>query len=217
MGREPEALSELLWQRWQVLCRTLGVGDSGSAEGERILTAHREPWRHYHDLRHLVECLGLLDSMDDLGPGDRLAAELALWFHDAVYDPRSDDNEARSAEWSRSWLALIDPALAERVGALVEMTAGHLADPVDAAAVAVADADLSILGTPPPRYGEYARAIRREYAHLSDDDFAAGRIRALEALAARDPLYLRTDTRTVREAQARHNIAAELADLRLSP
>ncbi len=216
MGGQPASLTEQLRRRWLARCQQLDLDERPSADqGQRLLEAYGEPHRHYHDLRHLDECLGMVDSMPGLADDDRLAAELALWFHDVVYDPRAPDNEARSADRARAWLALARVALADRVAALVEMTAGHLADPGDDAATAVADADLAILGSAPERYREYAEAIRREYAHLVDDDFATGRTRVLQALAARDPIYLRPDVRAAREARARENIGAELA--RLAP
>jgi predicted metal-dependent HD superfamily phosphohydrolase len=56
-------------------------GDALAAE----LLARREPQRRYHTLQHLRECLGHLEAVLDQVP-DPAAIELALWFHDAVYE-----------------------------------------------------------------------------------------------------------------------------------
>ena len=66
---------------------------------QALLNAYGEPQRHYHTQQHLGECLALADTFKD--EAERLdEIELALWFHDAVYDVRAHDNEARSAQWS---------------------------------------------------------------------------------------------------------------------
>jgi predicted metal-dependent HD superfamily phosphohydrolase len=46
---------------------------------------------------------------------------------------------------------------------------------LSAAAAAAAAADLSILGAPLQRYADYAVAIRKEYGHLSDEEYTQGR------------------------------------------
>jgi predicted metal-dependent HD superfamily phosphohydrolase len=47
---------------------------------------------------------GLVDSIRaDLNDADAVA--LALWFHDAVYDPQAKDNELKSAELFEQYLA----------------------------------------------------------------------------------------------------------------
>ena len=62
----------------------------------KLIAAYSEKQRAYHTLQHLYECLVLVDSIRaDLIDAD--AVELALWFHDAVYDTALQDNEERSA------------------------------------------------------------------------------------------------------------------------
>lgn len=56
-----------------------------------------EPHRRYHTLAHIGECLALLDRLPDCAGLDRDAAELALWWHDAVYVPADKRNEVLSA------------------------------------------------------------------------------------------------------------------------
>ena len=91
-------IDEDLPQRsWQRAWASLGLS---APEGlmQRLMDAWAEPQRHYHSLQHLRECLALLEPALDLAqhPGE---VELALWFHDAVYDPQGKDNESRSADW----------------------------------------------------------------------------------------------------------------------
>jgi predicted metal-dependent HD superfamily phosphohydrolase len=89
---------------------------------------------------------------------------------------RARDNEARSAEAARAALASAGapPAMAARAAAHVLATAGHLHGP-DRDGHVVVDADLAVLGSPPPRYAAYALAVRREWGHLDDAAFCAGR------------------------------------------
>ena len=50
------------------------------------------PDRHYHDLRHIQGMLALAEEhAREITDGE--AVEVAIWFHDAVYDTRKADNE----------------------------------------------------------------------------------------------------------------------------
>lgn len=54
--------------------------------GEDLHTRYTEPQRHYHTLLHLDAMLASLDARA-AGVDDKIAIELATWFHDCVYDP----------------------------------------------------------------------------------------------------------------------------------
>src|SRR5690348_4662021 len=87
---------------WQRPWRELGL-PCDAALRTRLVHAWSEPQRHYHTLQHLDECLALFDETRDAAPHPAEVA-LALWFHDAVYEPRRHDNEQRSADWARASL-----------------------------------------------------------------------------------------------------------------
>ena len=80
---------------------------------------YSEPHRCYHNLAHIEDCLGEFDRAKQLAT-DPAAVELAIWFHDAVYDPRAADNEERSAELAKDWLSDLhaSDALTDSVGRL---------------------------------------------------------------------------------------------------
>lgn len=177
--------------------------------GEDLLARWREPHRRYHTAGHLA---AVLDRLEELG-AERYAADppavvLAAWFHDAVYEPRADDNEERSAALAERLL----PAGPRRgeVARLVRLTARHDPAPGDTNGAALCDADLAVLAGPPGRYAAYAAAVRQEYAFVPDDTFRAARAAVLTHLLALPALFHTPYGRAHWEPTARRNLHAEL-------
>lgn len=196
---------------WQ---QVLGTDPATVAAGRAVVARYAEPHRRYHDQRHLAELLGALRT---LSPPDGLPAAivLAAYWHDAVYDPRRDDNEQRSAELAgRALVELRQPApLVEQVRRLVLLTATHDPAPLDVPGALLSDADLAVLAAERSRYEAYAADVRNEYAHVPDDAFRDGRSAVLRTLLQRPALYATQAGRTQWEAAARANVARELSRL----
>jgi predicted metal-dependent HD superfamily phosphohydrolase len=157
----------------------------------------------------------VLDRLDQLG-GASVAVMLAAWYHDAVYDPKRDDNEAASADLAVDTLpvASVDPATIWEVARLVKLTATHLPGPADAAGALLCDADLGVLGGTPEKYAAYRLAVRSEYSGLDEPSWRRGRAAVLEVLLAREPLFFTPEGRSRWEEAARVNLQGELTDLR---
>jgi predicted metal-dependent HD superfamily phosphohydrolase len=138
------------------LCRSRGDGQQ------------EEPHRHYHTLQHLKECFEhcdhLANVMEHLGE-----IQLALWFHDAVYDLDRHDNEERSADWARNAVieASCNEMIADRVMSLVLATR-HAATGQTPDQRTLIDIDLWILGAPAKRFDEYERQVRSEYLSIPE-------------------------------------------------
>jgi predicted metal-dependent HD superfamily phosphohydrolase len=194
-----------------------------------LVGRHRQPHRRYHGLRHVVWVLRhsrrLEAAIAECGDGvtgyDGTAVTAAACFHDAVYDPRADDNEERSAALAAAQLASLgwEAARCQAVAELIGATAGHLADPADGGAGSpwerpiLLDADLAVLGSAPAAYDAYVNGVRTEYEHLSASEWTAGRSSVVERLLARSSLYATEPARVWWEERARANLAAELAAL----
>ncbi len=191
------------------------TGDSPTSRTEwaAVVAAWGEPHRRYHDLAHLAAVLGLVGELG--GAADLDAVRLAAWYHDVVYDPRSAENEARSAGRARAGLrGLVEDERLAEVERLVLLTAGHDPEPDDANGAVLCDADLAVLAGPPEAYAAYASAVREEYGHLSDAEFTAGRTAVLEHLLALPALYRLPAVAREWTPRARANLAAELSLLR---
>ena len=108
----------------------------------------------------------------------------------------------------------VPAAVVEEVRRLVLLTADHDPAPQDAAGALLCDADLEVLGRSPEAYRRYVQAVRRDFAHVPDADWARGRAAVLESLLGAERLYRTAPGRARWEAAARRNLEAELADLR---
>jgi predicted metal-dependent HD superfamily phosphohydrolase len=192
------------------------AGDSPTSRTEwaAVMGAWGEPHRTYHGLAHLAAVLGLVGELSGAA-SDPDAVALAAWYHDIAYDPERDDNEQVSADRARAGLrGLVPEDRADEVARLVLLTAGHDPEPGDANGAVLCDADLAVLAGPPDAYVAYASAIRAEYAHLSDEEFTAGRIAVLERLLALPRLYRLPAVADEWTPRARANMTAELSLLR---
>jgi predicted metal-dependent HD superfamily phosphohydrolase len=194
-----------------------------------LVGRHRQPHRRYHGLRHVVWVLrhsraleGAIEACQQAAPAyDAASVTAAVCFHDAVYDPRADDNEERSAHLAESQLASLDwpPERCAFVAELVRATAGHLADDAGGSEPGawerrvLLDADLGVLGAEPSAYAAYVNGVRGEYAHLSQAEWSAGRRHVVERLLARSSLYATEPGRSWWQERARANLTAELSGL----
>jgi predicted metal-dependent HD superfamily phosphohydrolase len=212
----PEVELRRVWHR------CVGGGHDQALEG--LLARHREPHRRYHTATHVMWVCRHVDRLvaDQVELADASAESdeirMAALFHDAVYDPRSSTNEASSAAMAMARLAGIgwQPERRAVVAHLIELTAGHAIDPGDPSAIAASillDADLAILGAEANEYQHYARAVRSEYAHVTETEWKVGRSNVLQGFLARDEIFLTESMRSAREHRARANLAAELASL----
>lgn len=186
-----------------------------------LRSRYAEPWRHYHTIAHIDAMERHLDDarVDGVTVHDPAACRAFIWWHDAIYEPEAPPgrNEARSAELCRTEMAAVgdDPARIDRTVAMIEATARHVAPLPDIApdAPLMLDIDLSILGASRDAYRAFAEAIRREYAHVADADYRAGRARILQGFLDRAPIYLTAWARERWEEAARANLAWEIATL----
>jgi predicted metal-dependent HD superfamily phosphohydrolase len=200
---------------WLELCRRVGARGDVAGAGAALLGRWAELHRAYHDLAHLDEVLARIGVLAPEA-ADADAVRLAAWFHDAVYDPTASDNEERSADLATVTLSGLDvrPSRVGDVARLVRLTASHDVAPDDADGAVLCDADLAVLAADGLRYASYVEGVRREYAHVDDAAFAAGRAQVLATLLDRPALFRTQHGRREWESRARANAGAELSRLR---
>ena len=167
--------------------------------------------RHYHGMAHIKALLGLLEEYRS-SFSDPEAIEAVIWFHDAIYDSRAKDNEARSADLARDKLAGITGAeRLDRIALTIEATATHTVPRIEPEtarrdAALLLDMDLSILGTAPETFDAYEAAVRREYAWVEEPLWVAGRGNVLKTFLEREHIFHTEIFRSRFERQARENL-----------
>lgn len=192
-----------LWRR----CLIDGAGDDAARVHRRLLDGYAEPWRHYHTFDHIRHCLAMFDTCRDR-IDDPDAVELAVWFHDVIFEPGNPDNEALSAEL---YAELSDTVHSSRTRTQVHrliMATRHNGDALhDEDAKYMVDIDLSSFGLPWDVFLRDSENLRREAGDLSDTEFYQKAIGFHDYLQARERFF-QTDFFAERfESRARKNIA----------
>jgi predicted metal-dependent HD superfamily phosphohydrolase len=196
--------------RWQSGWRQLGASNADEALYHQLVACYSEPHRKYHTIQHLNECFMHLEKVRSLAEHPE-EVELALWFHDAIYDTSKKDNEQRSAAWARdSTLAAgVSSEPAERIYELIMATMPN-GVPSGRDAEVLVDIDLAILGSDVARFDEYEVQVREEYSWVPETLYRAARRKVLEEFTRRDWIYSTAPFRSEYEARARDNISRSL-------
>lgn len=208
------ALEQHLWQVWWAGLAPWQVNlQLAQQEFERLVQEYGTIGRYYHTLTHVQQVLQTISHLQAHTPHPEIV-QLAGWFHDVVYDPRSQDNEDQSATYaavSMERLGLPSPWVFP-VQQLIRATRSHASETQDPNIQVLLDADLAILGSTAAEYALYAHAIRQEYAWVPDERYRQGRSRILSQFLQRPSLYFTAPMQPL-TVQAHINLKTELQQL----
>ena len=174
---------------------------------ETLCRKYTESGRRYHTPAHIDHCLRQLDLAAD-HMDERDAVEMALWFHDAIYDLGSQhsENERNSADLFVSLVgAHVSPRFRERVYELIMITT-HRNLPRSRDECFIVDIDLSGFGLPWEDFTRDSIAVKDEQRHLSDDVFFSRQRKFFETLLSREHFCFTEFFRERHEQNARKNI-----------
>lgn len=209
-------MTDLLNMSWKRCWSALHAIGDGLALMQDLVTAYNEPQRHYHTVQHLSECLALLERNLDLAV-EPAEVEIALWFHDAVYNVWANDNEAKSAEWACSALraAGVGHDRMMRISQHILATR-HTAPPEGSDQMLLVDIDLSILGAPRVRFEQYEAQVKAEYSWVPEPLFRSKRRKILTEFLVCPSIYNTPRLRERLEAPARENLVYSLQQIEAS-
>lgn len=201
------------FEHWQKLWTRLGCNTDVSGLYSKLIDAYSQKHRAYHNVNHLEQCLTEFDEIRKLltSPDE---VEMAIWFHDAIYDPTSHSNEADSAAWAVKELQNhgIDEERTSKINAFILATK-HDGIPGDSDTQFLLDIDLSILGSEYERYQEYEKSIHEEYKWVSEDVFRKKRAEILQTFLDREWIYYTEIFKEKYESRARVNLANAISVL----
>ncbi|HEV7266642.1 MAG TPA: hypothetical protein VGN83_17225 [Falsiroseomonas sp.] len=178
---------------------------------------YAEPHRTWHRWPRVTE---MLEQTADVAGAiaDRQAFILAALFHRAVFDRRVPDSAARSIALMREMVPGTPKPRMARAAALIQALARQdlpeTGDPsLRGDASLMLDMDRAVLGAPEAAFEAHEAAFRREFAHLGDDAYAAGRSGALQMLLWRERIFHTDRYFLERERRARGNVTRLLKRL----
>jgi predicted metal-dependent HD superfamily phosphohydrolase len=195
-----------LRRRWHDATRGIGTPMLRDDIYGELVSAYTAADRHYHDIRHIADCLRQFDGVRHFAHNPD-ALQTAIWFHDVVYDGRRTDNEEQSAKVAAAALRRLGASEAhiEEVQQLIVFTR-HDTEPDTADGKLMVDIDLASLALAPERFDENSRRIRNEYLHVPEEAFIRGRNDMLGSLLKRPRIYYTAVFYDRFEGQARENL-----------
>jgi len=179
---------------------------------KQLSDAYGQSTRHYHTAKHVSECLKHFSTYhsDAVHPAE---IEVAIWFHDAIYETAKSDNEAQSAQWASRYLLAhaVDAQCVARIAQMIVATKTHQSQTPDSALMV--DIDLDVLGADADVFEAYDAAIRREFSWVPTAQYCMARGQVLSSFLAREKIYQTETMHALYESQARENLSRKISEL----
>ena len=194
-------------QHWDLFAQSIQLNNAATEYIFSILyRVYTESQRAYHTIQHIVECLDLFKEIQDFTTDPR-AIELAIWFHDVVYDPKSNANEYESAVLMQHLMsAYLNESTLEKTYQWILATQTHQACS-DQDLKYLLDIDLSILGSSKARFQQYEKQIQFEYAWVDSSIYRSKRSEVLKGFLSMQPIFQTDYFQSKFEQQARLNLS----------
>ena len=177
--------------RWFELTSHLFTDETADILWDQLERLYGEPHRAYHNFEHIADCFQKLDAAADL-IGNRLMLELAIFYHDVIYDPQAQKgkNEQDSADFAAETLARAGLPNSE-IGIIYQLILDtqHQVVSKSADGRLLVDIDLTILGAELERFNRYEQEIRAEYSRVEEQAYRAGRAQLMQGFLNRERIY----------------------------
>jgi len=167
----------------------------------KIIMAYHGKHRVYHNLTHIMHCLEEFSEIKS-NLKDPETVEIAIWFHDAVYNRFSIHNEYNSFLFAKKLLGIAEADLLDLI-----LSTKFGKAPCNENEKYLQDIDNSILGTDLiTGFYAYDNKIRKEYYMVPDFIFVKRRLKVLSTLLCKEYIYNTDYFREKYEVQAKRNI-----------
>lgn len=201
-----------LAQRWAKMWHDAGYTDTCRFMFDQLVALYSASGRHYHILAHIEFCLDMFDRFRSVAK-DPLAVQLAIWFHDAIYDASRTDNELRSAEFFLQFAELIGLPKETRknVYRMIIATTHKASDRCRTRdGYLVVDIDLSSLALEWEEFDKNTKEILQEGKDANVSDYESKNRKFLHSIRRRVRIYLIKEFRSAFEQKARTNLRRRL-------
>ena len=167
--------------------------------------------RYYHTLRHVFYMLDNIKDFD-LNNKEQAKLELAIWFHDYIYNAQNTHNEVLSTFHFIGYAE----AIGIRKKDIIEirnliLDTKHEINPKTKLGKIICDLDLREFVS--ERQPLNTEEVRKEYSHISDEEFYKGRTEFLKSMLKKTHIYHTTLYREIFEKKAKQNLITELNNI----
>jgi predicted metal-dependent HD superfamily phosphohydrolase len=179
-----------------------------------LIDAYNEKQRVYHTQQHIEDCLTLFDEIkDQLQNAD--SVELAIWFHDAIYQINSRENEELSADLFMNMSEeILIPTTRHQVYQHIIATLHNGSEMLEHDSRYMVDIDLSSFGLPWDKFIQNSLEVRQEMSHIPDEIFYPKQCAFQQSLLKHGRFYQTDYFFKNYEQRALNNIADYFVQLR---